>query len=156
MPRALGESTEAILLQELVAIQKLASRFASRHQEHVVAHQCRRIQKPDEPIDHHGEGNGVVVDGLGERDLVAGHVDEYLGEGCADQVQRKQSCGRDKGEEVAVVAPSDAIVQPHAMMVGGLDAVIAHPAVVGARRAPDLTCLTVFGRDFHSRGRGLG
>lgn len=156
VPRALGKRPEAVFLKELVAVQELARRLAARHQEHVVAHQRGRVQEAEAPVEHHGEGHRVVVDGLGEGGVLAVHVDEDLREGGADEEEGEQRGGRHEGEEVAVVAPPDAVVEPHAVVVRGLDAVVAHAAVVRAGRPPDVAGLAVFGWHFHGGGRGLG
>lgn len=149
IPRALCERTEAVLLQEFVAIQELACRLTACHQEHVVAHQRRWIQKPDKSVDYHGEWHGIVIDSLGECDLFVIHVDENLCEGRADEVHCKQGRGGDEGEEVAIVAAPDAVVEPYTVVVGGLDTVVAHAAVVRTWRTPNLACLTILGRDLH-------
>lgn len=58
----------------------------------------------------------------------------------------------DVGEEVAVVAAADAVVQPDAVMILSFDAGITHPAMVGAGWAPDVAGFAVLGRYFHCRG----
>ena len=60
-----------------------------------------------------------------------------------------------EGEEVPVVSAPDAVVEPDAVVVRGLDAVVAHPTVVGSRGPPDVAGFTVLGRYLHRCGRRL-
>jgi hypothetical protein len=67
----------------------------------------------------------------------------------AKKAKTQQRPTRHKSEEVAIVAPPHAIIQPDAVVVLSLNAVVAASAVVGARRAPDFAGFAELGRDFH-------
>lgn len=58
----------------------------------------------------------------------------------------KYSChggGGHEGEEVAVVASPDTVVEPHAMVVLSVDAAVAYAAVMASRWSPYLACFAV-------------
>lgn len=65
-----------------------------------------------------------------------------------EEIGGEQGCRADKGEEVPVVTASDAVVEPHAVMVLRLDAGIAYFAVVTTGRAPYAAGTTVFDGHF--------
>lgn len=64
------------------------------------------------------------------------------------QVDAEKGARGDKGEEVPVIAPPDAVVEPQAVVVLRVNAVVAHAAVMAARRSPDVARLAVLGRYF--------
>ena len=66
---------------------------------------------------------------------------------CAEEVDSQKRSAKHESEEVAVVPPADAVVEPDAVMVLSLDTIIAYSAVVAARWTPDIACLAVFGRN---------
>lgn len=67
----------------------------------------------------------------------------------ANQKQGQESGRAHKSEEVAIVAPAHTVVQPDTVMVESFHAIIAHSAVVAARRPPDVASFAVFDRDIH-------
>jgi len=83
-------------------------------------------------------------------------VDEEVGEGGGEEVEAQERARGHKGEEVAVVAPADAVVEPDAVVVLRLDAVVANAAVVGACGPPYVAALAVFGGDLHGSGGRVG
>lgn len=147
----------AVLLHELVTVEVLARGFAAAHEEEVVACKGEWISRGEEGVDDHGEGDAPGVDGGAEGRVVAVHPEEDVRQARAKEVETEQRATEHKGEEVSIVAASDAVVQPHAVMILGLDTIVADAAVVCARRAPDVTRLAVLGWDLHcGRGRGGG
>jgi hypothetical protein len=81
-------------------------------------------------------------------------IDQDLGKTGPDEIGGEKRRCANKGEEISVVSASDAVVKPHAVMVLRLNAIIAEPAVVGARRSPDVAGAAMPNRDFHG-GRRL-
>ena len=63
------------------------------------------------------------------------------------QVDCQDCCQGYETKKVAVVASANTIVQPDAVMVLRINAVVANPAMVASGRPPDVTGLTVFGGD---------
>lgn len=155
-PAGLGEGAVPVLLEELVRVEVLARRLAPGHEEHVVAHQRGRVEEGDEAVDDHGEGHAEVADGGAEGDFLALLVNEDLSEGCPSEVEPKECGAADEGEEIAVVATADAVVEPDAVVVLGLDAVVAQAAVVRPRGAPDVACFAVLGGHLHRGGCRVG
>lgn len=60
------------------------------------------------------------------------------------EIQGNCRCGADKCHKVAVVTAANAVVEPYAMMVMKLNAVITNSAMTDAGRAPDPTGGTIF------------
>lgn len=96
-----------------------------------------------------------MIDGVAERYGLLVGINQDLGQAGTDQVKTEERRRGDKCEKVAVVAPADAVVEPHTVVVLGFYAVVAKTAMVGARRAPDIAGFAVFGWDFHSGCRLL-
>lgn len=63
---------------------------------------------------------------------------------------------RDEGEEESIVALPNAIVDPHAVVVMTVDAVVAESAVMPTRRSPDVTGPAMFDWHLHSSRFRLG
>lgn len=96
-----------------------------------------------------------MVDGLAKGNVVLVRVDNELRKAYANQVEGEDGGRCDKGEEVSVVALADAVIQPHAMVIVRLDAVIAKTAVVGTRRPPDVARPAVLDGKLHGGSRRL-
>ena len=79
-------------------------------------------------------------------------VDYKLDETKAEEEEPEDCTGCNEGEEISVIAASNAVVEPDTVMILGLDAVIAYSAMVSSRRTPDIASLAILGRDFHSSG----
>lgn len=69
-PASLGKGAVSIRLDELVRVEILACRLASRHEKEVVPHQGGWVEEPKDAIDDHGERNPEMVNGLAERDIL--------------------------------------------------------------------------------------
>lgn len=148
-PASLGKGAVSIRLDELVRVEILARRLASRHEKEVVPHQGGWVEETKDAIDDHGERDPEMVNGLAERDTLSVGVFDNMRQAGAYQVKGEQTRATDKGEEIAVVSSSNTVVKPHAVVVLGLDAVVAQPAVVCSRRSPKVACFAVFRRYFH-------
>jgi hypothetical protein len=61
----------------------------------------------------------------------------------------EKSAGRNKGKEITIVAATDAVVQPHAVVVQCFHTVVTPSTVVATRRSPDVTSLAILYRDIH-------
>jgi hypothetical protein len=155
-PAALREGAVALVFEELVRVEVLAGGFAAGHEEDVVAHEGGGVESGDEAVDGESKGEAEVVDGGARGEALAVAVDKNLRQRGASQVQPQKGGAADEGEEIAVVAAANAIVEPDAVVVLRLDAVVAQAAVVGARRAPDVARLAVLGGHLHGGGVGEG
>ena len=143
-----------VLLEKLLRVEILARGLAARHQENVVACEGGGVRGSQDAVDDHGEGHAKVVYRRAEGDVLAALVDQDLGERGSGEVEAQDGGARDKGEEVAVVAAADTVVEPDAVVVLRFDTVVAETAVVGARGAPDVAGLAELGGHFHG-GRVL-
>ena len=77
------------------------------------------------------------------------HINQDLCETGSSKVETHNRSSCDEGEEVAVVATTDAIIEPYTVMVLRLDAIIAYSAVVASRWAPDIAGLAILDRHLH-------
>lgn len=139
---------------ELVTVDVLPRRLPARHEEDVVRHERDGVQERDEPVDDHRERDAQLPQRRPETRPVAVRAGQELPQRREREVQPQQRRRRDEGEEVAVVAAADAVVEPHAVVVVRLDAVVAEAAVVRARGPPDVAGAAVLDGDLHGR-RGL-
>ena len=155
-PAALREGPVSVFFEELVRVEVLACCLPPRHEEDVIAHQRGRIDEGEEAVDEHGKGDAEVADGLGKRDPLEVLVDEDLGERRPGEVEPQERGAADKSKEIAVVATAHTVVEPDAVVVLGLDAVVAQAAVVSAGRPPDAACLAVLGGHLHRGGFRVG
>ena len=69
--------------------------------------------------------------------------------------EAKDSGSSHEREEISVIASSNAIIQPHTVVVVGFYTIVADAAVVPARGAPEVAGAAVFCGDFHG-GYGVG
>ena len=67
-----------------------------------------------------------------------------------DEENSKQGPRAHEGKEVSIVSSSHAIVDPYAMVVLGLYAIVTYSAVVTPWRSPNVTGLAILGWDVHS------
>jgi hypothetical protein len=110
------------------------------------------IWKAQQPIYEHGERNAVLVDGGRKRNMPPVVVIYNLAQGCKSQEESQNSRGTDEREEVAVVASSHAVVQPHAVVVERFHTIVANSAMVAPRRSPYIASLAILDRDIHGCG----
>lgn len=122
----------------------------------MISHQRGRIEEKDETENDERKGNREMLHGFGERNVLAIFVSEHLEETCADEVGSENRGRGNKGKEISVVAFSDTVVEPHTVVVMGLDAVVTEATVVSTRRPPDIASSAVLNWDFHGRRVGLG
>jgi hypothetical protein len=78
------------------------------------------------------------------------HVHEDVCETSGEEEAADNRTSGDEGEEVAVVSTSDAVIEPDAVVILSLDAVVADSTVVTSRWPPDIAGLAVLSGDFHS------
>ncbi|KFY21059.1 hypothetical protein V493_07584, partial [Pseudogymnoascus sp. VKM F-4281 (FW-2241)] len=121
---------------KLPRIKQLPRRLPPPRQKDMVKEQRSRVRERNSRV--HKERKDALL----------------AGDGAAEIKDRHGCPGRDKGEEIPVVATADAVVEPHAVVVVRLDAVIADAAVVAAGRTPDMTGLAVFDGDLHGCAGG--
>lgn len=72
-----------------------------------------------------------------------------MSEACKSEEDSQKGTGADKGEEVAVVAPANAVVEPNTVVILSVYAVVTDTAVVATRRSPDVAGFAVLYRYFH-------
>lgn len=90
-----------------------------------------------------------MIDGLTKCGVGSGAVDEELSETSGDGDEAEESRGTNVSEEVAVVASTDTIVEPDAMMILSFDAIITDTTMMTTRWTPDVAGFAIFGRYFH-------
>lgn len=114
----------------------------------MVAPEGGGVDEGDEAVDEHCKRDAVGVYGVCGRRVVLGLPRPNVCGAGGEEVDSQQRARRDECVKVAVVTPTHAVIQPHAMVVLRLDAVVAYAAVVAARGAPDVTRFAVFCGDF--------
>lgn len=67
----------------------------------------------------------------------------------SEQKQPDERSGRHEGEEVAIISPANTVVEPDAMMILRLNAIVTDTAMMGSRGTPDVTCLAVLRWHLH-------
>lgn len=119
----------------------------------MVPHKRRGVEGEQGTVNDENKRYPEVVHRLAERDALLVHVHDELGYRDADEVYAKQRCRAHEREEIAVVAPADTVVQPHAVMVLSFDTVVAEPAMVCSRGAPYVARFAEFGWHLHRGSR---
>lgn len=146
---ALCKWSVAIRLVELVRIEIFSGGLASAHQEQMVSPQRCRVWYRDDAVNNHSPGDAPFRDGSPKRDMLARHVHQNMCKTGANQKEGQNRAGAHKRKEVAVIAPPNTVVEPDAVVIECVDTVVAHPAVVAARRSPDTTGLAVLHGHVH-------
>lgn len=72
-----------------------------------------------------------------------------MSEACKSEKDSQKGTGADKGEEVPVIAPANAVVEPNTVVILSVYAVVADTAVVATRRSPDVAGFAILYRYFH-------
>ncbi len=104
----------------------------ARHEHHVESGEA--ADGYDEEADDHDEEEGDEDRDVGE--LLP--VEEHEGDAEAENEEHVGGEGGEEVEEVFVVAAADAVADPGAVVVHGVDAGVADAAVGAARRAVEL------------------
>ena len=123
----------------------------------MVAPQADGIRGDENGVDDHCKWHAPCVDRVLETPsglLMLPY--KQMRQACAEQEQSQNGSACDVGEEVSVVPPADAVIEPYAVVVLRLDTIVANTAVVRARWAPDVARLAVLGGDFHCLCLGSG
>lgn len=152
---SLAERSEALRLGKLMRVDIFPSRFSARHQEDMVAHKRSWVAEGEEPDNDKSERHAEMCHSRGEGNVLPALVDEHLDEACGNDVHGQKSRRSDKGEKVSVVAFSNTIVQPDAVMIMALNAVVAHSTVMSTRGAPDITRSAVLHGEFECGSTGV-
>lgn len=139
----------SVLLKKLVRVQVLSCRLAASHQEKMVQGQAEGVGSPEDCIDTHSKRNAPFGNGIAECSSVSRSPHEHVYQ-TSDQEVHAKKCGRhDKCEKVAIVSSTNAVVEPHTVMILRLNAVVTYTTVMGPRRSPDVAALAELGWDFH-------
>lgn len=115
----------------------------------MVACEATGIYQTQDSQNDKGEWHAKVIDRLAKRQSLTVHEEQDLRQAGTNEVYGKKGSRRDKGEEVAVVALSHAIVQPNAVMIVTFHAIVTQPTVVSTWRPPDVAGPAMFDRHFH-------
>jgi len=148
--------SKPLVLSELVRVHILTRRLAASHKKHVVAHQGSRIAEEKDAKNEESKGNRKVADGFAKAHILTTAVHQQLNQRGRDDVEGKDGAGCDKDKEVPIVALADTVVEPDAVMVVRLDAVVAEAAMVSAWGTPNIACPTVLHRNLHGSGSRFG
>ncbi len=79
------------------------------------------------------------------------HVDDNLGEGGSKEEESHERPGAHEREEVAIIPTANAIVEPNAVVIVSLDAVVTDSTVMSPGRSPNITCPAIFHWHLHRR-----
>lgn len=134
----LAERPMSVLWQELVAVEVLSRRLPTTHQEQVVTAKTSRIRNDEDSVHAHGKRHAPNVDGMPKGGVVSLPPDQHMRQAGSQEEETQKCTRRNKGQEIAVIPASDTVVEPHAVMVLGLDARVAHTAVMSSWRSPDV------------------
>jgi hypothetical protein len=140
---AVIEWSIAVLSRELLRVQILACGLRTAHQEDMIAPETDWIRSGNDAIDEHCKRYAAVIDCVDKIRVKVGHVAEDLAQAREREKEAKHWGSRDKGEKVTVVAPTNAVVKPHTVVVLRFHAVVADPAVVRSWIAPNIAGLAV-------------
>jgi len=97
-----------------------------------------------------------MVNGCTEGNVLLVFVGNNLSDACAEKKYPTKSAGCDESKEIAVVATSDTIVEPNAVMVLSFNAIVANSTMMTTRWPPDIAGSAVLGRNLHGRSFRLG
>jgi len=172
-PRVESKGSVSVLLRELVAVNVFSGCFAASHEEEVIADQTNWEQNSQAAIDDHSQRNACVCSGVcicvgvgevargkihcGERSLdsgrlkIPGVVSSKLSGAARKMKQRKddekhthQTSFDDEREKVQIIAASNTIVEPAAVVIVCFYTAVAVPAMVGTKWAPYFTRIAEF------------
>lgn len=147
----LAERSVSILLLELMTVEVFSRRLASPHEEEVVYPQTRRIGDDDDAVDEHGKRDTPHVDSMPKAGVIADHPDQDMGKAGSQQETSQGRAGSDKGQKVAVITTTNAVVEPDAVVVLRFDTRVTYATMVCSWRSPDVARLAVLDRHFHCR-----
>jgi len=139
-----------ILFQELVRVEILTGSLSSCHQEEVVAPEAHWVRRNDDTIDHHSKRNAPLVYSVRKTLVFLGLPNKQVGQACPKKKQADQSARTDEDKEIAIIAASNAVVEPDTVMVLCLDTVVTNTTMMGARRAPNIAAFAVLCGYLHS------
>jgi hypothetical protein len=111
--------------------------------------ETERVWESKNAKDDHGKGDAPFADSFAKAHIVASPPDQNVCKAGSNEKHAQNSGRCNKGEEVAIVASSDTVVEPDAVMILRFYAVVADTTVVGARRAPNVAAFAVLGGYFH-------
>ena len=115
----------------------------------MITPQTSRIWRNKKSIDEHGEGHPPMIYRLTKADFLVRLIPKAMPEAGESKEHPKEGAKTDKGKEIPVVAPPDAIIQPDTMMILSFDTIVANSAMMATRRPPYIAGLAVLGRDVH-------
>ena len=139
----LSEWPMTVCLNEFVPVDILSRGFTSSHQPEVVYPQASRVRCCQQAVDEHGEWESVIADRLIERNVVCGGVSQTVTEAAEYQKDAEQRARADECEKEAIIAPPHTIIDPDAVMVYCLHAVVTYTAVMTPRWTPNVARFAV-------------
>ena len=146
---ALIVGSMTIFLKEFVRVEVFSRSVAPCHKEKMVTPKGGRIRRRQKTVNEHGEGYPPVIDGSFEGDALLRLISQTVPKAGEGKKDAQYSTETNEGKEVSVITPSNTVVDPPAMVVLCLYAVIANPAMMAPGRPPDVACLTIFGWHVH-------
>ena len=93
-----------------------------------------------------------MINRCAEGNLFSVHIDENLGKTCTKEEEPNDCSSCNEGEEISVIAASNAVVEPDTVMILSLNTIITYSAMVSSRRSPYIASFAIFGGDFHGSG----
>ena len=134
---------------ELVGGYVLSSGLAASHQEEMIHPQRCWIWHRHSCIEDHGERNPPYIDRFPKADPLSRLIDQHVRQARAEEEKAKHGDKADEAEKIPVVATSDTVIQPDAVVVQIFHAVVTSSAVVTSGWPPDVTCPTVLNGNIH-------
>lgn len=145
----LREGSVSVSLGKLVRVEIFSCGLAAAGEEEMVRPKRRGIRYCNQTVDHHGPGNSPLGDCSAKRYVLSRHVDQDVCQTGANQEEGENSAEADKSKKVAIVAATNTVVEPHAVMVKGFNTIVADSTVIAARGSPNVTCLAELHRYIH-------
>ena len=115
----------------------------------MVCHERDRVCCTEHTVYDHGKWNPQLVNRFAKGDSLLDRIRYAVVQAGVDQEKCQAKNGSNKCEKVAVVASTNTIVEPDAMVIKRFHAVVTDSAVIAARRPPDVAGFAIFDRQVH-------
>ena len=138
-----------VLLREFMRVEVFPCSLGPRHQEKVIRPKACRIRRDNNSINEHSKRNAPFVNRISKTRVFLVSPDKEMGQARSEKKKAEQCTRTDKCEEIAIVATSNAIVEPNTVVILRFNTIVTNAAMMGSRRAPDVAALAVLGWYLH-------
>lgn len=136
-----------LVLLVAAGVEEFVSCLSAEDQEQMVAPQRHGIHESQDAIEEHCKRYTILIDGTRPGRVIMATPRSHMTNAGSEKVDSKKGSRSYKEEEIAVVASADTIIQPDTVVILCFDTVVTYAAVVTSRWSPDVTALTVLGRN---------